>query len=206
MINNRVLLTRRIQMNSFYSKEELNGIGFASFGENVLISKKTSIYNAHKISIGNNVRIDDFCILSGKITLGNYIHIAAYSALYGGDKGVEFEDFTGLSSRGTIYAVTDDYSGEALTNPTIPDEYKKIHSGKVVLEKHVLIGASSVILPGVILAEGSSFGAMSLITKSSEPWSINVGAPARKIKSRSKKLLELENEFKESLNWTDKSK
>ena len=57
-------------MNSFYSQEELMKIGFLSVGKNVLISKKASIYNPSVISIGNNVRIDDFCILSGKVTIG----------------------------------------------------------------------------------------------------------------------------------------
>ena len=71
-------------MNSFYSNEELKQLGLKSFGKNVLISKKCSIYGADKISIGNNVRIDDFCILSGKIVIGNYVHISAYSALYAG--------------------------------------------------------------------------------------------------------------------------
>lgn len=74
-------------MNSFYSQEELKKIGFLSVGKNVLISKKASIYNPGVISVGNNVRIDDFCILSGKVTIGSYSHIAAYTALYGGEVG-----------------------------------------------------------------------------------------------------------------------
>ena len=53
-------------MNTFYSKEELENIGFAEIGHNVLVSKKASIYKPELIEIGNNVRIDDFCILSGK--------------------------------------------------------------------------------------------------------------------------------------------
>ena len=89
-------------MNSYYTKEELNEIGFASVGENVLISRKTSIYSPHKIFIGNNVRIDDFCILSGKITLGNYIHIAAYVALFAGNAGIDIYDFSGISSKSTV--------------------------------------------------------------------------------------------------------
>lgn len=36
------------------------------------------------MTIGSNVRIDDFCILSGRLEFGSYVHIAAYSALYGG--------------------------------------------------------------------------------------------------------------------------
>ncbi len=84
---------------SFYSENELAEIGFKSFGQNVMISKKASIYGAGSIEIGNNVRIDDFCILSGKIKLGDYIHISAYSSLFAGDKGIEMKDFCTLSSR-----------------------------------------------------------------------------------------------------------
>jgi acetyltransferase-like isoleucine patch superfamily enzyme len=150
------------------------------------------------ISIGNNVRIDDFCILSGKISIGNYVHIASYVALYGGDKGIIIHDFGGISSKTTVYSITDNYSGNVMTNPMIPDKYKNVISKEVVIERHALIGASCVVLPGITLREGSAFGAMSLINRSSEPWSINVGIPFKKIKNRSKKLLELEKEFKEA--------
>ena len=71
-------------MNSFYSEEELSRVGFQSYGKNVLVSRKVSIYGASEISLGNNIRIDDFCILSGKIRLGHNIHLAAYTALWGG--------------------------------------------------------------------------------------------------------------------------
>lgn len=181
--------------NSFYSEEELITLGFCEIGSNVLISKKASIYNASKISIGNNVRIDDFCILSGRIRLSSYIHIAAYSALYGGNYGIEIHDYSNISSKNSIYALSDDYSGASMTNPMIPDKYKKIYGEKVVIKKHVIIGSGCVILPGVVLEEGSSFGAMTLINKSSEPWTIYAGIPFKKIKDRSKQLLKLEEQF-----------
>lgn len=182
-------------LNSFYSFDELKKLGLASFGNNVLISRKTSIYRASNINIGNNVRIDDFCILSGKIDIGNYIHIAAYTALYGGDKGIIVKDYANISSKVMVYSMSDDYSGETMTNPMISDKYKNVQSERVVIERHVIIGSGCVVLPGVVLKEGSSFGAMSLINRSSEPWSINAGIPFKKIKNRSKKLLELEKEF-----------
>lgn len=185
-------------MTSFYSDVELAQIGFKSLGDNVQISRKASIYSAKKISIGDNVRIDDFCILSGKIVLQNYIHVAAYSALYGGEKGIFVDDFANLSSRVSVYSVSDDYSGESMTNPMIPDKYKKTQSAPVYIGRHVIVGSTSVILPGVKLAEGSSFGSFSFINGDSKPWSINVGIPFRKIGDRSRKLLELENEFKTS--------
>ena len=69
--------------NSFYSRNELLNLGLAAVGSNVLISRKASIYSPSTLTVGNNVRIDDFCILSGIITLGSNIHIAAFCALYG---------------------------------------------------------------------------------------------------------------------------
>lgn len=182
-------------MSNHYSSDELRELGIIKIGSNVMISKKVSIYGASDISIGHNVRIDDFCILSGKITLGNYIHIAAYSALFGGKAGIVVEDYAGFSSRTTIYAASDDYSGETMTNPTIPEKYKNVRQGQVTIKKHVIVGASCIILPGAILGEGSAVGAMSLINKSIDAWGIYGGVPARRTKDRKKNILELEERF-----------
>lgn len=180
---------------SFYSKEEITDLGFKSCGENVQISRKASIYGAENMVIGNNVRIDDFCVLSGNIILGNYIHIAVYSALFGGKAGIEMQNFSGLSSRCVIYAESDDYSGKTLTNPTVPEEYLGLIEGRVVLREHVIIGSGTTILPGVEIGEGSAVGSMSLVNKTLEAWGIYAGIPCQYKKERSKKLLELEKEF-----------
>ena len=184
-------------MNSFYTLEELKQIGFQSIGgEDVYISRKASIYSPGKISIGNHVRIDDFCILSGRIEIGDYIHVAAYSALYGGSEGIFIDDFANISSRVSIYSVSDDYSGNTMTSPLVPEEYKAVDSRPVYIEKHVIIGSTSVVLPGTILREGSSFGSFSFINHDSESWSINAGIPFKKMKDRERKVLELEKEFR----------
>jgi acetyltransferase-like isoleucine patch superfamily enzyme len=182
------------KMDSFFSKEELQLLNI-KVGKNVKISRKSSIYG-YNIEIGDNVRIDDFCILSGKIRLGNYIHIAAYSALYGGTEGIYVKDYANISSRVSIYALSDDYSGETMTNPMIPDEYKNVDSRRVIINKHVIIGSTSVLLPGVELGEGSAFGCFSFINNNSDEWSINAGIPAKKIKERSKKCLKYEQKLK----------
>lgn len=180
---------------SFYSEAELKELGFARIGKNVLISKNAKIYGVSKISIGNNVRIDDFCVISGKIELGNNIHIAVYSAIFGGNTGVKLCDFSGLSSRCIIYAESDDYSGDHLTNPTIDDKFLGIISGKVELGKHVILGSGTIILPGVVIGEGTAVGSMSLVNKSLDPWGIYAGIPCVYKKDRSKKLLSLESEY-----------
>ncbi len=177
-------------MTSFYSEEELTAIGLKSYGKHVLISRKCSIYGAENIEIGDNVRIDDFCILSGKIKLGSNIHISAYVALYGA-MGIELEDYTGISPRSTIYSAMDDFSGEYLIGPIHPDGTTNVIGGKVTLEKYVQIGCNSVIFPNITIGEGSVIGAMSLVKSDMEPWGMYVGVPAKKIKSRSQTLLHL---------------
>lgn len=186
-------------MSSFYSEEELNQLGLKKHGDNVLISRNAQIYGAKNIEIGNNVRIDDFCILSGKIIIGNNVHVAAAVLIFAGDCGVILNDYSGVSSRTAIYAASDDYSGEFMTNPTIPDEFRNVTGGVVYIGKHSLIGTGCTILPGVKVNDGASVGAMSLINKDLEPFSMNVGIPCKKIKNRSKRLLEMEEEYNQKI-------
>jgi galactoside O-acetyltransferase len=186
-------------MDSFYSEEELQTLGFHSLGIHVKVSRKASIYEAEKISLGNHVRVDDFCILSGRIEIGNYVHVAAYTALYGGQDGIFIGDFANLSSRVSVYSLNDDYSGETMTSPTVAEQYKNVESKPVYIGKHVVVGSTSVILPGITLQIGSAFGSFSFINHDSEEWSVNAGIPARKIKDRKKNLLELERKMMEDM-------
>lgn len=183
----------------FYSKEELKKIKFASIGENVLIKKNVSLYFTENISIGNNVRIDDNVIIvasnkNAPVTIGNYVHIASNCYLAGSD-GIELMDFTTLATCVQIFSGSDDYSGEKMTNPMVDKKYIGGKSGKVTLSKHVIIGTNSVILPNVTIKEGSSVGALSLVTKSLESWYVYFGIPVKKLKKRSKNLLDLEKQF-----------
>lgn len=185
-------------MNTFYSETELSQLGLKSYGKNVLISKNAVLYNPSTLSIGHDVRIDDFSTISGTVEIGNYVHIAQFCSLYGGDAGITMKDYTGLSSKSIIYATSNDYSGESMTNPMVPAKYKITDKNKAVcLEKHVVVGCMSVILPGVTIGIGSSVGAMSLCNQSIEPWGVYVGAPVKRVKERSKKLLQLEQMFYE---------
>ena len=95
--------------------------------------------------------------------------------LAGGDPGIVFEDFSSIAYGAHVISHSDDYSGAVLTNPTIPEKYRNDYKAQVVIKRHCVIGTASVIMPGVILGEGTSVGAMSLVMKSTEPWSIYVG-------------------------------
>lgn len=177
-------------MTSFYTEEELKDLGLKSFGSNVKISRFARFYGSENISIGDNVRIDDFCILSGYITIGSHIHISAYCALYGAE-GIVMEDYTGISPRSTIYSAMDDFSGSYLIGPIHSNEKINVQGGPVILRKYTQVGANCVVFPNLEIAEGAVVGAMSLVKESLQSWTINIGIPARAIRARNKGLIEL---------------
>ncbi len=178
---------------SFYSREELAALGLKSYGENVLISRYARLYNPELLSVGDNVRIDDFCILSGTITLGSYIHIAPYCLLQG-NAGITMEDFSGLSSRCSLYSESEDYVlGTSLTNPMVPTKFRNVEHAPIVLKKHALLGVATVILPGSIIETGCTFGGQSLFQGQTEPWTVYRGNPAQAMcHRRSTRILALE--------------
>lgn len=178
---------------AFLTEIELREIGFKSLGRNVKISSKASIYAPQNISIGNNVRIDDFCVISaygGYINIFNHIHIAVFCNLIGRG-GIEIYDYCGISSRVSLYSANDDYSGDYLLGPLMEESCVNIIEGPIILEKYVNIGTNSAVLPNVTLKEGSVLGSFSLLTKNTEEWSINAGVTAKKIKLRKRGLLDL---------------
>lgn len=182
---------------AFLSKDQIESMGFKSIGENVLLSDKASYYNCKNIAIGNNTRIDDFTVLSageGGIEIGQYVHIAIGVSVIGSGK-ILIKDFAGLSSRVSVYSSNDDYSGEFMTNPTVPDSFTNVSHGVVIIGRHVIVGSGSVILPNVTLEDGVAIGALSLVTKSCSEFGVYIGTPAKKIKERSRNLLSLESQL-----------
>jgi len=183
---------------AFYSDQEIKKLGFKKLGINVKISTKASIYRPHEMEIGDNSRIDDFCLLSGRIIIGRNVHIAAFCNVSAGECSIELEDFSGLAYGCHVFTGSDDYSGKSLTNPTVPLEYKGLKEAGVILGRHVIVGTNSIVFPGVKVAEGCSVGAFSMVTKSTKPWGIYFGIPAKRIRERSDDLLGLEKLYLEN--------
>jgi len=183
---------------SFYSDDELRDLGFGYVGCDVKISRKTSFYNVGRIRIGDHARIDDFCVIScgetGQVNIGSYVHISTHCFIVA-PMDVTFDDFSGISSGCRIFGGSDDYSGDYLTNPCIPVRFRKCHYGSVRLGKHAVVGAGTTILQGVTIGRCSAVGAMSLVLRDIPSGEIHAGVPAKFIKARSCKALELEKAF-----------
>jgi len=183
------------------SRAAIDSMGFAGLGENVMLSDKASFHGVSRISIGSNVRIDDFCILSagaGGICIGNFVHIGAYSSLIGACK-ITLSDFCNLSSRVSVYSSNDDYSGATMTNPMVPSEFTGVRHDDVMLRRHAIVGCGSVILPGVELEQGVAIGALTLVRTNCAAFGIYSGNPARRISERRRDLLQLEEQLMASI-------
>jgi acetyltransferase-like isoleucine patch superfamily enzyme len=180
---------------AFLEESRLATMGFKRLGKNVLISEKASIYNADQIEIGDYSRIDDFCVVSGNVTIGRNVHFAVFCNVAGGEEGIVFEDFSGLAYGCHVFSQSDDYTGETMTNPTVPEKFKQVFKSSIVIGRHSIVGTNSLIFPGVTLAPGTAVGANSMVTKSTEAWSVYFGNPAKRIKARKQSLLELEAEY-----------
>lgn len=174
------------------SRDQIDQLGFASVGTDVTISDRCSIYGAAAIHIGNHVRIDDFTILTASepVIIGSYVHISAFAFL-SGTFGIVIDDFVNVSPRTTLLSGNDDFSGEWLPGAMIPEELRNVRGARIHLGRNSMVGAHSVVLPGVSFGEGAVVGALSLVKESLAPWGIYGGVPARLIRPRGYRAEEL---------------
>lgn len=157
-----------------------------SCGRDVYISANVEIRRPHLVSVGNHVAIDTGFYCTTQAEIGDYIHIAPYVTVIGGETAVlRMAHFSSLAAGCRVAAGSDEHLGYGLPGPTIPEEFHdRLIIEPVTLEMFANVGTNVVILPGVTLGEGSVVGACSLVTKDTEPWTIYVGVPARPMKER----------------------
>ena len=179
----------------YLADDQLREMGFRSLGVNVKVSDKAAIYDPERVSIGDNTRIDDFCVIAGLVTIGSHVHITVFCNVEGGRAGVTIGEFATLAYGCHVIAQSDDYSGDTMTNSTVPARFKREQSEPVSIGRHSILGTNTVVLQGVTVGEGTSTGAMTLLIKDTEPWSIYVGSPGRRLKARSRELLKLERQM-----------
>ena len=172
-----------------------------SCGRNVIIGKTVRIGYPELVEIGDNCIIDDFTYISTSLILEDFVHISSGCKLIGGSKSrVIMQKYSTLSPNVVIAAGTDDYIG-GIATPMIPEEFKgNVVYGDVLLKKHCIVGTGSVLLPNIILNEGSAVGALSLVKKDLEAWKLYAGVPATIIKDRNQKqILSFQQLFEQNL-------
>jgi acetyltransferase-like isoleucine patch superfamily enzyme len=166
-------------------------MGFSKLGENVLIDKSVILIGINRITIGSNVRIDTLSMIitsEMEIFLGSGVHIGAGAKLFG-SAGITMGSYSAISAGVSIFSQSDDYSSGALTNLMAPIELRNVTASRVEIMPYAVVGANSVILPGVVIGKGASVGALSLVNRFVPEFDIVTGNPIRRIGIRGSKII-----------------
>jgi galactoside O-acetyltransferase len=130
------------------------------------------------------VRIDDFCVLSGHINIGSFVHIACHVVMTATRELITIGDFSTLSYGVKVFSASDDFVGPYYSNPTVDASLRNVTHQSVFIGEKCAVGAGSVMLPGSYLEEGVSVGANSLVKDLCEAWSVYAGIPATLLRKR----------------------
>jgi acetyltransferase-like isoleucine patch superfamily enzyme len=189
-------------MTRFLCRDELEAMGFRDLGAHVLVDQLAVVINPGWVSLADHCRIDAFSLISAGqegVAIGRYVHLGAGCQIFGGGGCVVLEDFSCLSARATAYTCSVSGSPECrdlMLNPTVPQTYRSLKQGAVVLRKHSGVGCGSVVLPGVEMGFGSAAGALTLVRKSIPEGVVVCGNPPQVVLRRNREKLErLEEEF-----------
>lgn len=180
-----------------YSRSDLLSMGFAHVGENVKVYKNTVLVNCHNIHLGDGCQIDDYVhiIASRQVRIGKRVHIACFTSIAGGGE-VIIHDYAGLSAGCRLISGTEDFLGGGMTNPCVPEKYRKVIRSHIHIMKHAILGTNTIVFPGVTINEGAATGGGTIINKDLDAWFLYMGSPAKKVKGRPRDIiLRLENEL-----------
>ena len=152
-------------------------------GKGSIVSRhaKISLIDGGAIVIGKRCEIQDYAMLlsyGGKIVIGDNCSINPFCVLYG-HGGLVVGDGVRIASHSIFIPA----------NHVFQDKDKPIfEQGEtrkgIVVEDDVWIGSRVTVLDGVRISHGCVIGAGAVVTKSTEPYGIYAGVPAKKIGSR----------------------
>ena len=162
----------------FLNDKQLKNLKFKSLGRNIKISSNVTIIGAKKIVIGNNVRIDDYTILSvqeGFLKIGSNVHIGGQSYL-GCAGGIIIKNNVNISQGVKIYSKINDYLDGR--------KFNKTNKVPVKIFNEVIIGSNSVVIGKCKINTGATVGALSFVKEDLKSWTIYAGNPVKFIKKR----------------------
>jgi acetyltransferase-like isoleucine patch superfamily enzyme len=134
------------------------------------------------ITIGQNTEVLNGCLLmtyGGKIVIGNNCSVNPYTILYGHGKGLKIGDNVLIAGHCLIIP-----SNHIFKDKNTPINKQGETSKGIIIEDDVWIAAGCKVLDGVTIRKGTIVAAGSVVNKSTEPYSIVGGVPAKLIKYR----------------------
>ena len=183
---------------------------FGKVGKNVIFGRGITLRHPAKIVIGNNVIVEDNCVLdakggsNSKIQIEDNVIISRNVVLSCKNGFIKIGNNTVIGINATIHSVG--ISKVVIGNDVLISAYvyligggtyhfnspdKAIREqgldlkGGITIEDNVWLGASVNVVDGVRISSGSIVGACSLVARNIEKKdSISIGIPARFVKKR----------------------
>ena len=130
-------------------------------GEGTVINDQVNLYHCQ---IGKNCKIDSYVYVEEGVKIGDRCKIRPFVFIP-----------TGVSIGDNVFIGP----GVVFTNDKHPHAQGQWQLLKTQVQEDASVGASAVILPGVIVGKGAIVGAGSVVTEDVPAYSIVVGNPAR---------------------------
>ena len=168
-------------------------------GRNVFFGSDITLRHPHKIQIGNNVVIDDGCVLDAKglandgITIGNGVFIGRQTSLNTKDGDIQLEDGVNIGAFCTVFSASQvrcgkntliaAYSylvggGHDMTDTETAVINQDRPSLGITIGDNGWIGTGVSILDGVTIGHDVVIGANSVVTTNIEDFAVAAGSPA----------------------------
>jgi acetyltransferase-like isoleucine patch superfamily enzyme len=174
-------------------------------GRNVTFGQNVVLRHPHKIRIGNNVVIDDQCLLDAKgdsnrgISIGDGVFVGRNTILSCKNGDIELGDGANIGFNCEIFSASRVAIGPSVlmaaysyviggdhdfSDPEKPVLDQARTSAGVSIGRGVWMGAGAKILDGVSIGEHAVIGAASVVRENVEARAIAVGVPARVVSRR----------------------
>ena len=116
-----------------------------------------------ELEMGENCRIDPYVTITGKVKLGNNVHIGVGACLFGSE-GIEIGDDCSISPGAKLFTTSYDLKTGHKANPQLKD--KQYLKGSIKIGNRSIVGTTSIVLPGVVLGDDVLIGALCLVKRS----------------------------------------
>ena len=169
---------------------------------NSQVDQTVVVYGDGPVVIGDRSRIDAGVVITAGprgVYIGDNVHIARGCILAGGSGQIVFEDFSCSGADSKFFTASED-AFWGMTNPTIPEEFRRPKTGDIHIGRHALIYANVIICPGARIGDGAGVGAFTIVKSDIQSEEMVVGIPTRSIGKRNlSQMVDLEKQYLYSL-------
>ena len=155
---------------------------FREVGEHVIFEHGALAFHPENISIGSNVYVGHYAILSGyyksEMQIGSNVWIGQQCFLHSAG-GLVIGDGVGIGPGVSITT-----SSHREVPRSFPITAAEVEFAPVFLEAGCNIGIRAIILPGVRIGRGAQIGAGAVVSQNIPEYAVAVGIPARVIRFR----------------------